>query len=300
MSNQAFLSETNRNNIIKALVESDLDLTDQSNLRKSVPNTSVFDIVGAIHYCHHIDALPSKLLPLVTVHKAYGALESMLQRHFMSLSTKSFGDRLDDLRNQPKPVGVPPVLSYTGTLTATTLTVPNGTVVEEVTIPSQPTPIKEASMTTQKKTRTLTYTHVNYYELVYYIRNNKPKTVTQIAEAMGLSSSSVYRAIYTMMHFNVAKDIVNRVSWAGAEAGHEIPQKELMRIKASSIPFTIHDFEDRVAKVAKTFQPISKPVIERPTDTVDIMSMVLKAAKAGDGDAAVKLAQMADLMKKYA
>jgi hypothetical protein len=288
MSNQAFLSETKRNNIIKALVDSDLDLTDQSNLRKAVPNTSVFDIVGSIHYCYHIDALPSKLLPLVTVHKAYGALQSMLENTL----------------KLPKQVGVPPVLSYTGTVTATTLTVPKGTVVEEVTIPSQPTPTKETPVT--KKKPAAVYTKVDYHEMVYYIRNNKPKTVTQIADALDLSTSSVYRALYTLMYYNVATDAVSRVIWATpSPAATNIPPKEKERILESHVPFQVATFEQDVEKWAKFAAPVKKQeakpeIVERPSDKMDIMAMVIKAAKAGDGDAAVKLAQMADLMKRYA
>ncbi len=311
MSNQAFLSETKRNNIIKALVESDLDLTDQSNLRKAVPNTSVFDIVGAIHYCHHIDALPSKLLPLVTVHKAYGALQSMLERHFMNqlkpaqVTLQSVEERSNDRRlNYVKQIGVPPVLSYTGTVTAATLTVSKGTVVEEVTIPSQPTPTKETPVT--KKKPAAVYTKVDYHEMVYYIRNNKPKTVTQIADALDLSTSSVYRALYTLMYYSVATDAVSRVIWATpSPAASNIPPKENERILESHVPFQVATFEQDVEKWAKFAAPVKKQEakpenIERPSDKMDIMAMVIKAAKAGDGDAAVKLAQMADLMKRYA
>jgi len=274
VTNQAFLSETKRSVIIKALVDSTLDLTRMENLKKAVPNTSLFDVVGSIHYCHHTDSLPSRLLPLVNVYRAYGALHIMLQNTLKI--------------TLPPPPDLRPVTAH---------------VTAPVTAPIKPVePIKEAVVTKPKKIRTVSYSHVDHHELVHYIRTNKPKTVIQIADALELSTSSVYRALYTLMHYRVGLDVIDRVVWAGAEGNHQVPPKELERILETAIPFVVSTFEEDVAKISKSkAAEVKQPVvIERPTDTVDVMAMVIKAAKAGDGDAAVKLAQMADLMKKYA
>ena len=103
-----------------------------------------------------------------------------------------------------------------------------------------------------------------------------------------------------MRYYKVALDVPAKVKWANAKSNKPVPNNYAREIVNAIFPVEIYSLDpSKKATIEDKLVVPPTQVVERPTDAVDIAAMVLKAAQAGDGEAAVKLAQMASLMKKY-
>jgi DNA-binding transcriptional ArsR family regulator len=298
MSNKSFTCRATRAAILSQLTAAlarGVDLSIEKNLREAVPNNPMFDIVGTLHYTHHTTGLPDeRLRKLVEVYKVYGALANMLAAALPAQFRSAYQ--------------VPTTLS-TSVVSTTGLTFAGSvqTAIPPVQLQLQASPDGStftditgqaaATRPSRSRAKVRAYGRLNIYEMVSLLRDKPSRTISQLVRALGVSGTTIRRGLYALKHYGVAKDITaNRRLVADI-----VPESESERISRNVYKLDPATFEESYERYRS--QAAAEHEDTQPADTPDapdtIVQMIVKAASAGDGDAAVKLAEAARLMQKY-
>jgi hypothetical protein len=133
-------------------------------------------------------------------------------------------------------------------------------------------------------------------EFVEYIRENKPKTLAQLARTFGVDDSTVRRKLYCCRYFNVNLDIPRKVIWAHRDDDFISPYvKATLGVARPMEAFPIvpgkEMAEAPVAPVAPP-PPPQTPVTPAPNSMVSTLErLVLENVRSGEFETVKALAQ---------
>lgn len=272
MSNSGYMIPARRAEIIRNLMENRDALQTQDDIRKAA-QAPFFDIVATLHYGKATGALPIELRYLADKYPCVPWLQDKIDE--MIARERQVTSPKPAVPAEPEEVRIEP----------------------QSTPPSPGKPAAEvAAPATDRISSMRDYGRICHRieEFVQYVRANRPKTISHLATHFGVDDSTIRRVLHGLRHAQKNLDVPRRVLWRNA-SNETIPPQCLEELKLHPITVREVPFDKAV--------PASKPVAPPPPVAAltenKLAAAVLKAAKAGDGEAAVKLAQMQDLLSKY-